>query len=75
MKNKVLKILNEIVSEYDFNKSKNFIEEGILDSFDIVNLVTMLDDEFNISIEGTEVIPENFKSIDSICFLLNKYVK
>ena len=76
MKTKVLNILSEIRSEFDFSTtSSNFIEDGMLDSFDIVTLVTMLDEEFKISIEGTQVIPANFISVESICLLLAKYVK
>jgi acyl carrier protein len=75
MRTKVLKILSEIRSEFDFSINSNFIEEGMLDSFDIITLVTMLDEEFNISIEGTQIIPENFSSVDSICTLLLKYLK
>ena len=75
MKTKVLNILSEIRSEFDFSTCSNFIEDGMLDSFDIVTLVTMLDEEFKISIEGTQVIPDNFISVESICSLLSKYVK
>lgn len=75
MKTKVLNILSEIRSEFDFSTSSNFIEDGMLDSFDVVTLVTMLDEEFKISIEGTQVIPDNFISVESICSLLSKYVK
>lgn len=75
MKTKVEKILNEIRPEFDFSTSTYFIENGMLDSFDVVSLVTMLDKEFNISIEGVEIIPMNFNSVESICTLLSKYVK
>ena len=75
MKTKVEKILNEIRPEFDFSASTNFIENGMLDSFDVVSLVTMLDKEFNISIEGVEIVPMNFNSVESICTLLSKYVK
>jgi acyl carrier protein len=75
MKTKVEKILNEIRPEFDFSTSTNFIENGMLDSFDVVSLVTMLDKEFNISIEGVEIVPMNFNSVESICTLLSKYVK
>lgn len=75
MKTKILKILSEIRHEFDFSTSSNFIEDGMLDSFDIVTLVTMLDEEFKISIEGTQVIPDNFISVESICSLLSKYVQ
>jgi acyl carrier protein len=75
MKTKVKKILNEIRPEFDFSTATNFIENGMLDSFDVVSLVTMLDKEFNISIEGVEIVPMNFNSVESICTLLSKYVK
>lgn len=75
MKTKVEKILNEIRPEFDFSTTTNFIENGMLDSFDVVSLVTMLDKEFNISIEGVEIVPINFNSVESICTLLSKYVK
>ena len=75
MKTKVEKILNEIRPEFDFSISTNFIENGMLDSFDVVSLVTMLDKEFDISIEGVEIVPMNFNSVESICSLLSKYVK
>lgn len=72
MKNKVLKILNDLRPEFDFSQDVNFIEEGMLDSFDVINLVTTLDNEFGISIDGTDVSPENFSTIDSIVKLLIK---
>ena len=75
MKTKVEKILNEIRPEFNFSTATNFIENGMLDSFDVVSLVTMLDKEFNISIEGVEIVPMNFNSVESICTLLSKYVK
>lgn len=73
MKNKVLDILHEVRSEFDFSKSSNFIEDGMLDSFDIVTLVTSLDEEFNISIKGTDIVPENFNSLERISTLLSTY--
>jgi acyl carrier protein len=73
MRKKVIEILSEIRSEFDFNEDINFIESGMLDSFDIVALVTSLDEEFYISIEGTDILPENFCTIGAIMQLLSKY--
>lgn len=72
MKQKIIKILSELRPEFDFNEPLNFIEEGMLDSFDVINLVTTLDSEFGISIDGTDVLPENFSSVDAIEMLLKK---
>ncbi|MDE3743523.1 acyl carrier protein [Maribacter polysaccharolyticus] len=72
MKKKILDFLTEIRPEFDFAASSNFIEEGMLDSFDIVSLVASLDEEYGISIDGTEILPENFSNVDSIYQLLIK---
>lgn len=72
MKKKIIDILKEIRPEFDFTEKTDFIEQGMLDSFDIVSLVSSLDEEFGISIDGLDILPENFSSIDSIIALLKK---
>lgn len=72
MKERILKILSGLRPEFDFTMDVNFIEEGILDSFDVINLVTALDSEFGISIDGTDVLPENFSYVNAIVMLLKK---
>ena len=72
MKQQIINILQEIRPEFDFSKGTNFIEEGLLDSFDMVSLVTMLDETFGISIDGMDIIPENFATVYSIENLLIK---
>ena len=68
----IISILNEIRPEFDFSKSNNFITEGLLDSFDIVQLVASLDSEYGISIDGSDILPENFTNVDNIIQLLIK---
>ena len=72
MKKKIISILSELRPEFDSNEPLNFIEEGMLDSFDIINLVTALDSEFSISIDGMDVLPDNFSSVERIEALLKK---
>jgi acyl carrier protein len=72
MKQEVLKILQEIRPEFDFSEGINFIENGMLDSLDVINLVVALDNHFNVSIDGMDIAPENFMTIDSIVALLEK---
>lgn len=73
MKEKILKILQDCRPEFDFSEEGlNFIEEGMLDSFDVVNLVSDLDSTFGISIDGMDILPENFSTLDAIMNLLKK---
>lgn len=72
MEEKIIHLLTEIRPEFNFRETSNFIEHGMLDSFDILQLVVSLDNEFGISIEGMDILPENFSSIESISQLLIK---
>ena len=72
MREQIIKILTELRPEFDFNQDVNFIEEGMLDSFDVVNLVNDLDSTFGISIDGVDILPENFSTVDAIENLLKK---
>lgn len=73
MKEHIIKILTELRPEFDFTQEGvNFIEEGMLDSFDMVNLVSELDSTYGISIDGVDILPENFSTVDAIVALLVK---
>lgn len=72
MEEKIYSILEELRPEFDFKNSKNFVEDGYLDSFDVVTLVAEIEAKFNILIDGLEVLPENFETVEAICALINK---
>ncbi len=72
MEDRVLDILNEIRPEYDFTSSTNFIEDGFLDSFDIVTIISEIESAFDVIIDGLDVIPENFETIDTIVELIDR---
>jgi acyl carrier protein len=74
MKDKIVEVLSLVRPEFDFSESDSFIEDGLLDSFDLISLVTNLEKAFEISIEGTDIVPENFMNLTSIESMLNKYV-
>ena len=65
-------ILTEIRPEFDFSASSDFMADGMLDSFDMVTLVAALDKTYGISIQGTDIVPENFKNLNTIEALLRQ---
>lgn len=69
----ISQILSSIRPEFDFDAAENFFESGMLDSFDLVLLVSALDKHYGISIKGIDIIPENFGNIAAISSLLSKY--
>ncbi len=73
MKEKIIEILTTLRPEFDFSQSGiDFIEDGMLDSFDLVALVSDLENEYGIKIDGVDVIPENFGTLAAIEDLLRK---
>lgn len=69
-KEKLLEMLKELQPGMDFESSDNFVADGLLDSFDIVQLVSDIEAECNISISALDILPENFQSIDAIFTLI-----
>lgn len=69
---KIYEILANIRPEFDFQNSENFIEEGLLDSFDMVTLVSDLESEFDIIIDGLDIVPENFATVETIKAAIEK---
>ena len=70
---KLIEILEDIQPGVDFRNCDTLIEDGLLDSFAILSIVSELQDEFGISITPAEIIPENFNSAkamwDMVCRL------
>ena len=69
---KLLEILEDLNPDVDY-KSKKLIDDGIIDSFDVISLVADIDDEFGVSISADELVPENFNSIEAIWQLIEKH--
>ena len=68
----IAEILKEIRPEFDFATSTDFKADGMLDSFDMITLVSALDKNYGISISGVDIIPENFKNLETIAALLRR---
>jgi len=69
----IVEILSGIRPEFDFSVPADFIADGMLDSLDVITLVSDLDRNFGIGIEGTDILPEHFGSLQAIRALLGKY--
>jgi acyl carrier protein len=72
MNETILQMLAEIRPEFDFTDSDDFVMDGLLDSFDIISLISMLEEKYACKVDGMDIVPENFSSIDSISALVKK---
>ena len=65
-------ILEGIRPDIDFDKEKKLIDDGILDSIDIIGMITEINDNFDVDINVQYLLPENFNSIEAIYALIQK---
>lgn len=63
---KLLEILKNLHEDVDYTTEDKLIDDGILDSFDIVSLVSEISEEFGVEITAEYLTPENFNSADAI---------
>lgn len=73
--NQILEILEGLHPEVDFETCKTLIDDKIIDSFDIVTLISDLSEEFDINIPVEEIIPENFNSAKAIHALIERLLE
>ena len=68
----IMEILEELRPDVDFENEKALVSGGIFDSFDIISLVSRLNEEFDITIRSADLIPENFNSAEAMFSLTEK---
>ena len=69
---KLLQILSEIKPNCDFETNNRLIDDGVLDSFDIISLVGELSEQYDIEIGVENLLPENFNSAEAILKLVQR---
>jgi D-alanine--poly(phosphoribitol) ligase subunit 2 len=68
----LLKVLEDVTDEVDFTKEEHLIDDGLLTSFDILQIISALDDAYGISIPASEIVPKNFNSAKAMLALVNR---
>ena len=72
MRAKIIEILTEICPGIDFEHETALIDDGLVDSLDIVSIVTELMDAFDVEINVDDLQPENFNSVDAMVDLIER---
>ena len=68
----LLKILSGICPKVDFVNEKRLIDDGILDSFDIISIVNELNEHYDIEIDVDDLEPDNFNTVEAMLELIEK---
>jgi acyl carrier protein len=70
---KLSEILSDVRPDLDFAIEDKLIDNGILDSFDIISIVSEINNTFDININVADLLPENFNSANAISNLIETY--
>ncbi len=68
----LLELLEDIKEDVDFEKEEKLIDDHILDSFDILQIISTLNDHYDISIPASEIVPENFNSAKALLAMVER---
>ena len=68
----LLEILSDLHPDIDFTTQENLIDDMILDSFDIVTLISEISENFDVTISAEHIIPKNFNSAQALYALIHK---
>lgn len=68
----LIEILKDLHSDVDFETCTTLIDDKILDSFDIVSIVSEVNDRFDVAIPAKELVPENFNSAKALWNLISR---
>ena len=66
----LLTLLKDIRPDVNFESESSLIDDGILDSMDVVSIISAVDDVFGVQIRITELDPENFNSAENLWALI-----
>lgn len=69
----IMELLHETNKTADFEHSDDFVSDDLLDSMDIQMLAIAMEDEYHIKIDGTDLMPMNYTSVDAIRDLLRSH--
>lgn len=70
--NQLIELLKEVCPGVDFEAEKNLIDDEIIDSFDVIAIVTEIMDAFQVEIGVEDIIPENFNSVEAMMNLIER---
>ncbi|HHU74885.1 MAG TPA: acyl carrier protein [Clostridiales bacterium] len=70
----ILEILSELHPEVDFETCETLIDDKIIDSFDIVTIISEISEEFDITVPVDEIVPKNFNSAKALYAMVQRLI-
>lgn len=75
MRERIMQVLQTVNPKFDKYWDVDFLEEGLIDSFEITNIIMQLEQEFAVEIDPELIVPENFCSLEAIETLVKQIIQ
>lgn len=75
MRERIMRILLSVNPKFDKHWDADFLEEGLIDSFEIMNIIMQLEQEFAVEIDPELILPENFCSLEALETLIKQIIQ
>ena len=72
MREKLLEILNNVNDGVEYEEETSLIDDHLIDSFGLITIVAEIEAEFNVKITPTDMLPENFNSVDAMLQMIER---
>jgi len=72
MMEELMELLTALKPEINFEVERELIDDGLLESFDVITLIAEIEDQFGIEVPAEEILPENFNSAEDMWKLLER---
>ena len=73
-KSKLYDILSEVRPDVAFEQEEGLIDNGLLTSFDLISIISEINEAYEITIKMVDILPENFNSVEAMTRLIEKYL-
>ncbi len=70
--NELMEILESMRPDIDFANETKLVTDRLLESFDIISLVTEIGDEFDVKVKPSDLVPENFDSVEAMWAMIER---
>jgi acyl carrier protein len=70
----LIELLQDVKEDVDYETCTTLIDDHVLDSFDILSIISTLNDAYDISIPAAEIVPENFNSAASLLAMVERLI-
>lgn len=74
MRERIMQVLQSVNPKFDKCWDVDFLDEGLIDSFEIMNIIMQLEQEFAVEIDPELILPENFCSLEAIESLIEQII-